>query len=237
MVSLEDVGVSKGFFGNFSSGGLFFWLGILFLAFVILVFAGAVTFFYYYRKIKKLAYKNQIPIFVSINGKKYRVGLDQAKELFIPDTNVSLFFLKSHKIYLARPTRAMGKNEFWYCISENGEWVNFDLSDDPEYDTLATANYDHRDTRYAYINLKEIIKKNYKDKSLVWWKDPVIMNIISYIIMCIIFVGCCWFLIAKMGKLIGQMGPFLDKMDLIADKLAGAVKNAQNINSGAISAT
>lgn len=235
MAILEEVGVSNNFFGNFNSGGLFFWVGIIFLGFVILIVAGAIAFFYYYRKMKKLSYKNLIPIFMSINGKRHRIGQDYAKELFVPDTNISLIFLKAHKIYLARPTRAMGKNEFWYSISENGEWVNFNLSVDPKYDTLANTNYDHRDTRYAYINLKEIIKKNYKDKSLVWWKDPVIMNIISYIIMCIIFVGACWFLIAKMGKLIGQMGPFLDKMDLIADKLAGAVKNAQNINSGAIS--
>ena len=63
------------------------------------------------------------------------------------------------------------------------------------------------------------------------------MNIISFVIMCIIFVGEVWFLMAKMGDLIGQMGPFLDKMDIIADKMAGAVKGAQNINSGVISVT
>jgi len=155
--------------------------------------------------------------------------------MFIPDSNISLFFLKNNKTYLARPTRAMGKNEFWYSISENGEWVNFDLSINPERNTLAEANYDHRDTRYAYVNLKEIIKKNYKDKSLIWWKDPVVMNIISFVIMSIIFVGACWFLIAKMAGLIGEIANLIGELGPISERIAQAVINAQNINSGVIS--
>lgn len=233
MSILGDLGVGN-LMGGISGKGMLFWGGIIFLAFVILIVAGAAAFFFYARKAKKTAFKNEIPIFVSLNGKHKKVGTDWAKEIYVPDSNISLFYLKINKIYIARPTRAMGKNEYWYSISENGEWVNFDLSTNPEDNTLAKANYDHRDTRYAYVNLKEIIKKNYKDKSLVWWKDPVIMNIISFVIISIIFVGACWFLIAKMGHLIGQMGPFLDKMDIIADKMSGAVQNAQNINSGVV---
>ena len=204
---------------------------------MILIVAGGIAFFYYAKKAKKKSFKNQIPIYTSLNGKHKKVGTDWAKEIYVADSNISLFYLKINKIYIARPTRTMGKNEYWYSISENGEWVNFDLSTNPEDNTLAKANYDHRDTRYAYVNLKEIIKKNYKDKSLVWWKDPVIMNIISFVIMSVIFVGACWFLISKMGSLIGQMGPFLDKMDIIADKMAGAVQSSQNINSGVVSVT
>jgi len=231
---LSSVGVDSDFSGLIPSGSLLFWGGLILLVFIISIVAGIIAFFYYSRKAKKTAFKNKIPIFVSLNGKHKNVGTDWAKEIYVPDSNISLFYLKINKIYIARPTRAMGKNEYWYSISENGEWVNFDLSTSPENNTLARANYDHRDTRYAYVNLKEIIKKNYKDKSLVWWKDPVIMNIISYVIMCVVFTGCIWFLIAKCGHLIGQMGPFLDKMDIIADKMSGAVQNAQNINSGVI---
>lgn len=233
---LSDVGVQGDLSGAVPGQGFLFWAGLVFLAIVILIVAGAVAFFYYSKKSKKLSFKNEVPIFVSLNGKHKKVGTDYAKEIYVPDSNISLFYLKINKIYLARPTRAMGKNEYWYSISENGEWVNFDLSTNSEDNTLARANYDHRDTRYAYVNLKEIIKKNYKDKTLVWWKDPVIMNIISFVIMCIIFVGAVWFLIAKLGVLIGQMGPFLDKMDIIADKMSGAVQNAQNINSGVVTA-
>jgi hypothetical protein len=232
---LEQLGVPEGMIGGFlGSGSLIFWFGLIFVAFVFLIVAGAITFFYYSKKIKKNLFKHQVPIFQTINGKQQRIGLDYAKEIFVPDSNISLFFLKGFKIYLARPTRAMGKNEYWYTISENGEWVNFDLSTDPEHNTLAIANYDHRDTRYAYVNLKEIIKKNYKDKSVVWWKDPVVMNIISFVIMSLIFVGACWFLIAKIGGLVNEVGQLISNLEPIANSLSDAVTNAQNINSGII---
>jgi len=126
----------------------------------------------------------------------------------------------------------MAKDEYWYSISENGEWVNFDLSIDPDKDTLSQANYDHRDTRYAYVNLKDLIKRNYKDKAIQWWKDPVIMNIISYIIMSFIFVGGCWILISKLSSAISQMGPLVETMKIISEnqlKIAGG-----NLNSGVV---
>ncbi len=233
---LDSLGVKGNFFGGLASSGIWFWVGIVFAAFLILIVAGGIAFFYYNRKAKKISFKNQVPIFMSINGKHQRIGLDWAKELFVPDSNISLFFLKVHKIYLARPTMAMGKNEFWYSISENGEWINFALSTNPEQNTLAKADYDHRDTRYAYVNLKEIIKKNYKDKALVWWKDPVVMNIISFIIMSLIFVGACWFLISRMGGLVRDVGNLIEQLGPIADTMANAVSNAQNINSGLVPA-
>lgn len=230
---LDSLGV-EGAVPGVSMSGVLLWGSVIFAFFIILIAVGAITFFLVYKKSRKVAFKNQIPIFQSINGKRHRIGMDQAKELFVPDTNISLFFLKSHKIYLARPTKAMGKDEYWYSIADNGEWVNFDLSTNPDQDTLANTNYDHRDTRYAYINLKEIIKKNYKDKSLVWWKDPVVMNIISFMIMSIIFIGGCWFVVAKIGGLVETLNQTINYLNPIADKIAGAVTNAQSINSGAV---
>ena len=169
---------------------------------------------------------------MSINGKRTRIGIDTAKEVFIPDSNISLFFLKSHKIYIARPTRAMSKDEYWYSISENGEWVNFDLSIDPDKDTLSLANYDHRDTRYAYVNLKDLIKKNYKDKAVQWWKDPVIMNIIAFIIMSFIFIAACWILLSKIGNLITKLGPIAQAMVDISKNQAQTA--AQTVGSGVV---
>ena len=233
---LESLGVKEGLFDFFYSEGFILWVGIIFLGFVILLVVGGTTFLYYFKKAKKKAFKSQIPIFKTVNGKPKRIGLDWAKELFVPDSNISLFYLKNYKIYLARPTRAMGSDEYWYSISENGEWVNFDMSFDPKENTMAETNYDHRDTRYAYVNMKDIIKRNYKDKSLVWWKDPVIMNIISFVIMSIVFVGACWFLIAKIGSLIHEVTNLISELGPISENIARAVQGAQNINSGVIPA-
>ncbi len=230
---LESVGVKGGgFFGNVDWGGIGSWVGIIFLIFVLIIIVGIGTFWYYGNKLKKAQFKNQIPIFQTLHGKHSRISIDYAKEVFVPDTNVSLFFLKNKKIYIARPTRAMGKNEYWYSISENGEWVNFDMSTDPEKSTLAQANYDHRDTRYAYINLKEIIKRNYKDKAVKWWKEY--SHLITFIIVSFIFIGSSWILLAKIGNLIETLGKVAEQFKVIADTMAKSVQQAQSINSGVV---
>lgn len=229
---LDSVGVKDSFLGNINWAGLGSWAAIIFILIAVVIVVGIGVFLYYSKKLKKAHFKNEIPLFANINGKHSRVGIDQAKEVFIPDSNISLFFLKNKKIYIARPTRAMGKNEYWYSISENGEWINFDLSTDPGEDTLAKANYDHRDTRYAYVNLKDIIKRNYKDKAIQWWKEY--SHLITFIIVSFIFVGSCWLLLSRIGKLIGQLGPFVDQMKIIAEIMGNSVQTAQSINSGVI---
>jgi len=232
---LESIGVPEGVFGNFNISALITWGGIIILFFIILILVGVITFFRYSRKLKKQQYKNKIPIFLKISGKLYRVDLDYAREVFVPDSNISLFFLKKHKIYIARPTRSMSRDEYWYYISSNGEWVNFDITSDPDKDALAETSYDHRDTRYSYVNLKEIIKKNYKDKSQAWWKDPVIMNTIAFIIMAFIFFAGVWFIVAKLGNSISQLAPYTDKLVEASQNMVEAVRTSQNLNSGVVS--
>jgi lipopolysaccharide export LptBFGC system permease protein LptF len=194
------------------------------------IIVGGGIFYYYYKKIKKAQFKNQIPLFMNTHGKLKRMGIDQAREMFIPDSNISLFYLKNKKIYTPRPTRAMGDNEYWYSIGENGEWVNFDLSVDPTKNTLALANYDHRDTRYAYVNVNEMIKRNYKDKSVKWWKEY--SNLIFFVVMAFIFIMGCWVLIAKIMSAIEQLAPLVENMAKTAENMA----RIQNFNSGVVPA-
>jgi len=229
---LDSVGVKTDFFGNFNFSALGSWAIVLVVFFIFLLLSGVITFFYYFNKSKKNQFKYKIPIFVKINEKYSRVDIDNAKEVLIPDTNIGLFYLQKRRIYIARPTRSMGKDEFWYAISENGEWVNFDLSTDPEHNTLAIANYDHRDTRYAYVNLKDIIKRNYKDKTVKWWKEYA--GVISIVIISIMFIGAMWFFFWQVGNLIKERSPIASNMKDAAEGMKLALQNAQNINSGVI---
>ncbi|MCK4415733.1 MAG: hypothetical protein KAU84_01135, partial [Thermoplasmatales archaeon] len=158
---LKDLGVNVGDGSGLQGAGTT--IGIILLIFFVIVFAGIITFFYYSKKIKKQQFKYKIHIFKDVAGELQPIDYDTAKEVFVPDTNVGLYYLAKRKIYIARPTRTMGKDAFWYKILANGEWVNFDLAGVKGDKTLSKANYDHRDTRYAYINLKEIIKRNYRD--------------------------------------------------------------------------
>ena len=123
-------------------------------------------------------------------------------------------------------------NAFWYNILPNGEWVNFDMKGSKLGDTFAGANYDHRDTRYAYVNLKDIIKKNYKDKSTKWWKEY--SHIITFVIVAFIFILGCWILLAKMGNVVKMLGPIADNMRIAADTMSQAAVNCKQINSGLI---
>lgn len=229
MSFLGDLGVNIG--GGGSSGGgsgnlLLISLGIFF----VILIAGIITFFYYQAKIKKMQYKNKIHIFKEVNGKPYPIDNDMAKEIRVPDSNIGLYLLKKNKIYVARPTRSMGKDSYWYKIRPNGEWVNFDLESDEQKSSKAKASYDQSGTKYAYINLKEIIKRNYKDKAIKWWKEYA--PLITFVIVSFIFVLACVILLARIGKLIAQLGPLIEQWTIIAESMAKSLETAQNLNSG-----
>lgn len=229
----ESLGVGS-FFQGFSFSSIATWISIAVVAIGFFILVGMIVFGFYLRKAKKVTYKYSIPIFQTINGKYSRIGIDKAREIFVPDTNISLFHLKSRRLYIARPTRWMGKDECWYTIAPNGEWVNFDLNANLEKSTLADIDYDHRDTRYAYVNLKEIIKRNYKDKNTKWWKEYAPM--ISFVVITFVFVAGLWILISQMGNLVAEFGPLFERQELISKNLLKAVELAQNLNSGVASA-
>ena len=235
---LGDVGINIGSGGGLKEAGQT--IGFALIIFFVLLITGIITFVYYSKKAKNQQFRYKIHIFKDIAGEIQPIEDDLAKEVFVPDTNVGLYYLLKKKIYIARPTRAMGKDAFWYKILPNGEWVNFDLKNiksgkgKDEDKTLAGADYDHRDTRYAYINLKEIIKRNYRDKSVKWWKEYA--PIISFIIISFVFVLGCWILLAKIGKLIETSSGLVESMKAIPDVCSNFYQGTQNINSGVVGA-
>lgn len=227
---LGDLGAPS--IGGAKLAGLGSTILIILIFFFVALIAGIITFVYYSRKAQKHQFRHNINIFKDIAGEIQPIDNDIAKEVYVPDTNISLYFLKKRKIYIARPTRAMGKNAFWYKILSNGEWVNFNLKEVDGKKTLSEAEYDHRDTRYAYINLKEIIKRNYRDKSVKWWKEY--SHLITFIVVSFIFILGCWILLAKIGNLIKELGPLLDQFRIIAESMSNGVQASQNLNSGVI---
>ena len=227
----ESLGVNIGGEGLKNTGQT---IGVVLLIAFVIIFAGIVSFYYYSKKAKKLQFRYKIHIFKDLAGEIQPIDDDLAKEVFVPDTNVGLYYLLKKKIYIARPTRAMGKDAFWYKILANGEWVNFDLKSEKGKSTLSKAEYDHRDTRYAYINLKEIIKRNYRDKSVKWWKEYA--PLITFIVVSFIFILGSWLLLAKIGKLIDSIRPLVDAAVQLQQANADVIQNAQNVNSGIVSA-
>lgn len=230
---LEDLNAPNIFEGSDLSGN-FTTIVVMLVLFFIILGVGFFAFKFYSKKYVKAQYKNQIPIYVEgTSGKFQRIGVDWAKELFVPDSNISLFYLKNRKIYLARPTRTMGKDEYWYYISTNGEWVNFDISKNEEDNALANVNYDHRDTRYAFVNLTDIIKKNFRDKTVSWWKEY--SNVITIVIVAVMFIALMWFFFWRTGDMIEHMTPLVKGIESASKSMVDATENLRNLNSGIIS--
>lgn len=209
---------------SFGSAGII--ILIILGVFLIVAVVGVITFNYYYKKKQKLQFSEKIHIFKEVHGEPQPIDDDVAMEVYVQDTNVSLYYLKKRKLYIARPTLSMGKSSYWFNILPNGEWVNFALKGSKDGTTFAEANYDHRDTRYAYINLREIIKRNYKDKSTKWWKEY--SPLITFVVVSFIFLIGCWVLLAKIGNVAKTLGPVAQAMQVVTENLKTVSSTCQS---------
>ncbi|MFA6190646.1 MAG: hypothetical protein WC711_04040 [Candidatus Staskawiczbacteria bacterium] len=171
---------------------------------LIIGIVGFIVFLFIYNKKQKQLFKYYIYIYEEVAGKFIRVKSDMAKELIVPDSNISIFFLKNAGIYLPRPVRNMGLNEYWFVIRKNREWVNFEMSNFNELTKQAGYDFDYTDTRYAYLNLKEIIKRNYRDKVAKWWEKY--QGLIYMVVLLLAFALAMGYIVKQLNKTVGQMG-------------------------------
>ena len=139
------------------------------------------------------------------------LGDDVACELIIPGTNINVFYIKEKDMYLPRPIKRMGKDAYWFAIRNNRELVNFKIKNINKEMTEANLEYDHTDMRYALTNLKELIKRSYRDKSQVWWKEY--KEVISLVILIFVLTLSFIFIISKVGGLIDKVGGLIENAD------------------------
>ena len=165
--------------------GTFILAGFMFILVAVLLFG-----FLWYKKQKKLDSK-KIHWFEEVHAQLIPVDDDIARELTIPGTNIKLFYIKKKDVYLPRPVKRMGNDAYWFCIKNNREIVNFTLKNLNEEMKEGNLDYDHTDMRYAFTNLMELIKRNYRDKSQPWWKEfkEVIGLVILIFVMTLSFIS------------------------------------------------
>ncbi len=191
-------------FGTIFKGGSMFFLLILSL----IVLAIIVGFLYYMVSQKKL-YNKKLHFFEEVNGRFIPVEDMLAAELVIPGTDIKVFHVKSNDLYLPRATQRMGKNKYWYAIRNNREIINFTMRNINDDMKEAGLDFDHTDMRYAHTNLREIIKRSYRDKSTKWWKEykDLISTIIFIFVMSIAFSVLIYQmtdLVSSISNLMGQ---------------------------------
>ena len=211
-INLADFGL------NVNLGKLLdnFLLIFLILIFIIIVGAG---FFSFMKLIKnKKNPGKQIGWWEDVQGKLIPGDMDKAKEVIIPGTRLRVLYIKSKDMWLPRFTRGITKDLFYVAITPKREIVNFTLTSIGEDMKKAGLEYDHTDMIWASENLREFIKRNYRDKATPWWKayQGVITTAIYIVILTFSFVVIIYFLrqiVKDLGGLIGQIGSLLDKAD------------------------
>lgn len=209
-------GVSSFFEGSGFVVGTFL---LIFLG--ILIFGGG-AFFIYSKMLNKKQFYITVNLFKFVNGKRFFIKSDKAREIVIPGTNVKLLKWKSMGIFSAYPTRAMGHNIYAYNINRFGELTNFDFGEG-EDETEAQMDFDHRDQTYAYLNLQQIINRNYKEKTVIgWWKEN--LPLMTVIITSVLLILAMWFFFS-------QSGHQLDTWTQISKNFAQQC-TAPNLNSG-----
>lgn len=212
--------------------GLGFVAGTILLIFVGILIFGAVGFFYYSKFLKKKEFYIIVNLFKFVNGKRFFVRSDKAKEIVVPGTNVKLLRWQKSKIYSAYPTRTMGHNIYAYNINRFGELTNFDFGEG-EDETEVKMDFDHRDQTYAYLNLQQLINKNYREKNTIgWWKEN--LPLISVIVTSLILVLAMWFFFSQSSQQLATWTQISQTFSDAANKIANAVTTSQNLNSGLV---
>lgn len=198
-------------FGSIAQGIMGFVLVLL--AFVAI---GILAFVVVWKRKQAKLFIERIFWFQEVNGQIIPIGDDWARQLTIPNSGITVFYIKSKNMYLPVPTKRMGKNAYWYVVKNNRELVNFTMKNINEEKNEGGLDYDHTDMRYAQSNLKDLIKRNYIDKATPWWKEY--KELISWVILIFIMSISFYFLFTKMAELVDRIGSLIN----IAEQLIRA---------------
>lgn len=209
--------------GGFDLSSLLSGAGQFIVLIFLFIIVGGIFYFASYKKKEAKKYSKKITWFEEINGPLEWVGSDKARELTIPGTNIQVFYIKEKDMYLPRPVKKMGKDTYWYAIKNNREIINFSMKNINEEMKEANLDFDHTDMRYAMNNLRELIKRNYRDKSQPWWREykEVIGLVVIIFMLTLSFV----FLFSKVGGLLGKISTLIQHVESLI-KIAEATKGS-----------
>lgn len=208
-------------------GNVFNFVAIIVAAALI---GGMVYMYFRHKKGKQGGVFKEIRWWEEISGQLAPIRVDHAKEIIIPGTNLRVFYIKDKNMWLPRFTRGVTSNTFFVALTKNKEIVNFTLKTIDECKSKADLSFDHTDMRWASENLREFVKRNYKDKATTWWKEyqGVIGIAIFIIIMTISLVTIIYF-----------MRGIVQDLGIVSSGLSQAMENINSCapKSGVMTAT
>ncbi len=212
-ISLGDFGL-----GNINIGAIADKALSFFLIIILIVVVGVIVFYLMKKAKEKKTPMKKVGWWEEIQGKLIPTEMDKVKEIIIPGTRLRVFYIKSKDMWLPRFTKGLTKDLFWVAITPRRELVNFVLGSLSEDMKTAGLEYDHTDMIWASENLREFIKRNYRDKSTPWWKayQGVITTAIYIIILTFSFVIILYFMrqiMGDLGNLVSQVAKLIQQQE------------------------
>lgn len=198
-------------------GALWFYVGLFFIVLIIGLIVGGL--FVFMRRKKQTKELNKIGWWEEVNGRLIPTRMDEVEEIVIPGTLLRIFYNRKKDLYIPRFAKAIDKGLYYVALTPTKQMVNFTLPGISEDLKRAKLDYDHTDMLWASENIREFVKRNYKDKAQKWWVayQQVITTAIYILVLTFSFVIIIYF-----------MRGIIQDISKVADNLAQAVANSKS---------
>lgn len=177
---LGGIGIGGGL--DFGSLGTIFLWGIGFIVILGLLAWGVVWF------ISRKAYSQKIWIFKRIAGVPMLSFIDNGKFMAFGMAGDRLLQLKKLKKFLPVPQIQMGKNIYWFYEREDGEYINFSLTDIDKVQKEAGAYYVDTDMRMQRLGIEKNLRERLTKLSFFEKYGTAIAGVIFVIMVTVALV-------------------------------------------------
>lgn len=226
---LQEAGVSL---PSMDMSGVGTWIMIFILAVLGAVLVATLIYFL----MMNMRFNKRAILFRKIGNRIIPVAEDKA--MFERIGNAGDHWCRTRKLkkYLPRPKIEMGKNTYWFYEREDGEWINFELSDIDDLMRKAGVYFIDEDMRLSRIAISKNLDDRFKKQGF-WDKYG---NMIVTVVVVLLLTVCLIIVFNKMADLIkmfqsatGTMEHMASAVEMMA-KRVGVVENVVNNSTGAM---
>ena len=190
-------------FNKISGGGNLTTIALVIVISIIIMVLIAITVLYFMRK---KTYIYSIHVFKLVGNTPTRVGVYRAKMIPIGRAGDQLMYVGKLKKYLPPPAIQSAKNEFWFWIREDGEFINFSMDNLDSISKKAGIKFIHQDMRMQRLATDRLLEQRLMQKSF-WEKYG---DMIGMAILYIIIAVSLTIFMFQYGKIVSQTGALLD---------------------------
>lgn len=224
-----NIGDMIGFQGP-SFSGIFSWVKTVSIALGVLIVVAVFTFvFFRYKNKQAKGTEKEIHWWEETSQGLVPVKCDIAEEISIPGSSLKLFHIKKTNTWLPRFSHGITPKTFFVAITKNREIVNFTLKSLDKDMKEAGLVYDHTDMRWAAENLREFVKRNYRDKSVPWWREyQGVISTAVFIVIMTASLGVILYLMRglmqDLGSIAGQISDAASRLDMCSPTTSGIIQ-------------